>query len=230
MTGDPMMRCLALFLLIGWTASASSQTEFRMVDGTTQVGRLVALTAEGVLTVETESAATVTLDARRLLWARRGIPEPVVHDETSPWLRFDLHGGDRIFARIADSDYDTVKLEHPRLGRLSVPLDGIREVTVLANTAGAPAIFGTELPRDRDVVFIRSGAGIDHVIGEVLRFGQGSVQFEWNDEESNFDFVRNKVIAVRLAEAERTEVPATLVSVVLLEDGSLLSGLLVKAV
>ena len=208
------------------TRPASAEVEVTTIDRATVKGRLVALDAKTIV-VETASTERKSLPAHKVVEVRFGRPVFVRHDHRSPLLRFELVGGDVVFGNVTASTFDDVDISGRSIAALKIPLDGLRRVVVLANTEGLPARFDADAAKDRDVLFIRSKSGVDRVVGEIARFRRDGVLFEWKDgEESPFDFAKNRVVAVRLAEEVTAEPLEGVHGVVHLRDGSRLTGTL----
>ncbi len=200
------------------------QVTVRTVDGGLHRGRLAALSEQGDIVLVDSDGKSLDLSGRRTLWIRWSEPKASEPGVGSRLLRFDLWGGDRVFGEIQSSDFDSVVLKHPLLGRLEIPLDAVRQVTVLANAVRRRDHLGEDVPKDRDVIFMRSGESIDKLAGDLIRFKKSAVVFEWGTEESTFRFGEDRVLAVRLAEEDVVGRPEGLHAQVLLKDGSRLTG------
>ncbi|HGY91694.1 MAG TPA: hypothetical protein ENK43_11040 [Planctomycetes bacterium] len=200
------------------------QVKVRTVDGELHEGRLTALSEQGDLVLSGIDGATHRLSARRVLWIRWSEPKASEPGAGSRLLRFDLWGGDRIFGEIQSSDFDSVVLKHSLLGRLELPLDAVHQVMVLSNAARRGDHLGEDAPKDRDVIFMRSGNSIDKLAGDLIRLKKSAAVFEWGSEESTFRFNEDRVVAIRLAEEDVVARPQGLHAQVLLKDGSRFTG------
>lgn len=215
--------------LLALVLSATAQDVLvRRVSGENASGRLLSISPEEVILASGDSSLSVPtaeIVSLRVRGAVADVPVP-----GSSWLRFDMAGGDVVYGTISGSDYDTVSVDTPLVGPLTLPLDATRRMVVLANVADMARSAGEGIEADRDVLFLRSTKGVDHVIGDIARFGRDGVWFEWNDDdESLFRFKEDRVVAVRLAEPEPLEDRGEgLAAAVWGRDGSRLSGRLSK--
>ncbi len=200
------------------------QVKVRTVDGGLFEGRLTASSEQGDLVLAGADGKTRRLSARRVLWIRWSEPKASEPGVGSRLLRFDLWGGDRVFGEIQSSDFDSVVLKHSLLGRLEIPLDAVHQVMVLANSTRRGEHLGEDAPKDRDVIFMRSGKSIDTLAGDLIRFKKSAAVFEWGSEESTFRFNEDRVVAIRLADDDVVARPEGLHAQVLLKDGSRLTG------
>ena len=209
-------------------SAAAQDVLVRRVSGENATGRLISVDPEAVVLAAGDATLTVPtaeVVSLRVRGAVADVPLP-----GSSWLRFDMAGGDVVYGTISASNYDTVSVDTPLVGPLTLPLDATRRMVVLANVGDTARSAGEAVEADRDVLFLRSNKGVDHVIGDIARFGRDGVWFEWNDDgESLFRFKEDRVVAVRLAEPEPLEDDGDgLAASVWGRDGSRLSGRLAK--
>lgn len=229
------MKTVKLIFALAWglvaTAVVCAQdVEIRRLDGSREAGTLVALDTEMVTYApSTGQRATVPVAEVVSIRAKGAVADVPLAGST--WVRFDMAGGDVVYGTISSSDYDTVNVDTRLVGPLVLPLEATSRVTVLANSGQLPRSAGSEIEADRDVLFLRSAKGVDHVIGDVARFTRDGVFFEWTDDgESLFRFKEDRVVAVRLAEPEAPEGDGEgLAATVWGRDGSRLTGHVAKA-
>lgn len=219
-----------VLVLLAAAAAAAQRVEVRRLDGTRTAGKLIAVDPAKITVAPAlgDRLDVPVSDAVSLRAVGAAADVPIAG---SSFIRFDMAGGDVVYGTITSSDYDTVAVGTRLVGPLTLPLDATRRVTVLANTGRLTRAAGDEVETDRDVLFVRSAKGVDHVIGDVARFTRDGVYFEWTDDgESLFRFKEDRVVAVRLAEPEAPKDRGEgLAAVVWGRDGARLSGRISKA-
>ncbi len=220
----------ALYLVLFLVAPAvalEAQVEFRLASGLVLKAQLRGLGAEGVL-LAPEAGAVRRIDLAELAAISFPDARVRVHGAESAVLRFDLAGGDLLYGEVIDGDFDQVRLEADP-GRIDLPLDRLESLRVLANAEGLAPDLAADLPEDRDILLVRSGTGIDQVVGEVARLAKTGVWFDWTGEdESLFAYRKDRVVALRLAAPLDPEPLAGIHARVHYRDGSRLSGRVTK--
>jgi hypothetical protein len=204
--------------------------EARTIEGASVRGRWISLDVDGTLTLRTKEERDETLNARRVLSLESSTARRPVETARPQLMRFELVGGDVVFGEILDADFDTVRIQSPLVAEpVTIALERLHQAVVLENAAGLSPRFGGDVPQDRDVVFIRSKEGIDHVIGEVGQIARSGVSFTWGDKkESTFAYQKDRVVAVRLAAGEAAPAPAGLHAQIFGRDGSVMTGVLTR--
>lgn len=205
--------------------------EVRLVSGQTVRGRWLAANDAGGFVVAPSEGKSQTIDIGSIVavrsFASRGTPSEVAAGS----LRFELAGGDSIVGEIIESTFDDVRVRTRAFGdAVRLPLDRVDRVLRVDGIADIPATLGKDLPSDRDILFVRTRDGIDHVVGEVGKIDANGVVFTWGEkQESTFGFEKDRVIAIRLSGAEAPELEKTGVARVRFRDSSTLTGKLRRA-
>ncbi|MCB9834217.1 MAG: NPCBM/NEW2 domain-containing protein [Planctomycetes bacterium] len=219
-----MPRLQAIVLALILVTDLAAQVDVHLADGRRLGGDLVELDPEAGLRLEREGGGNELIPLAEVCSIR--FPEASVHrhDADSGLLRFELVGGDLLFGEVIDGDFDQVRLETDA-GRVDLPLERLVWMRVLANAQGLARDPVSDLPADRDLLLVRSGEGLDQVVGEVARLAKSGVWFDWTgDAESLFSYRKDRVVGLRLAAPLELEPARGIQARVHFRDGSRLSG------
>ncbi len=218
-------------VLVGMLHPLTGQVELRRTNGALTSGRLISISAGGVLNFRDGATKDkITLPLAEVVSLRFGNPPVSRYGSDSSLLRFEMAGGDIVYGSIIDGDFDHVRVES-LLGRIKIPLDALERVVCLANASGLDARAKVVGDDGQDVLLVRSKVGVDSVHGSLTRFTRTGALFELGDgEETLFGFKKKKVASVSLAEPEAPKSIKGVHSVVFFRDGSRLTGKLTKNV
>jgi hypothetical protein len=199
----------------------SGQMQLTLADGTTTRGSFGGIAADGSLTwqgpggaVKFPAGQAVSID----------VPEGAQAPGEEAF-RVDLVTGDTLIGRIEDGSADDLRLRAPSFGDLTVPLDDVAIIWNLQfprgeDTLPAPKGKGETLYVDRD-------GRLDAVDGTLDRISKGQVMFTSSaGAKRGFQFVRDRVVALRMAAGANPAPAKPGVSILRLKDGSRLSGAL----
>ncbi len=126
---------IAALMLTLLAPGVEAQVDLRLASGRVLSGELRALSRDGGLRLAPKEGPEQVLPLagiESLAFADARVRD---HGVDSAALRFDLAGGDLVYGEVIDGDFDQVHVEADP-GRIDLPLDRIRSVRVLANSAG----------------------------------------------------------------------------------------------
>jgi hypothetical protein len=213
-----------LFLIATSGAAVRAQFVLTTTEGATLEGAPVGLGDGGAL-LWRSGGETKTFARDALVGFESSAPET----KFQGGARLDLLGGDVLYGRVEEGPADLVRLVVDGLGPLLVKLEDVRLFRNLDGVDGESFRIPDADPQSEDDrLYIERDGRLDSLPGVLERLGKNGVLFSSDalGEKREFAYVKNRVVAVRLAPSE-AKPHAKRDAVVRLRTGTRVSGALV---
>lgn len=139
--------------------------------------------------------------------------------------RIHLASGDELVGAIEGGNFDEVAIATQAAGSFRIFLDHVATVVMLDELQSAADLPKPLEGTDADELFLRGAQKLDRLPGEMQRLERTGVIFDSDaGDDRLFSFLKDKVVAVRLAATDPYEEPDALLCVARFKDGTRMTG------
>ena len=215
---------LLIAAVTGCCLPAQDLVTVSLVAGPPIKGRFAGVSEDGALQIQTRGESLATVPQDKIVTA---VFSEVLTPAQRGAARIHMVSGDAFVGAIEGGDFDEIALATQAAGSFRVFLDHVSMVVLLDHRKSAADLPASVAGADSDELFLRRGDRLDRLPGEMQRLERAGVVFDSAAGEGRlFSFLKDSVVAVRLAETDPYKEPDALLCVARFKDGTRMTGLL----